>query len=198
MNALANETVGEYVNENFVTAYQKVGTFRFNPRNGQKQGGNVAAYFCAPDGRVLHCVAGPVDAGTFLREARWTVETARAAIKDSTGKDGKVPIDRLAVLGPADPDEASDAAVKLLDGAADVWNAGKALCAALGKGTDLRVQARCASRPGGAWFVPVDDGVDICNPANAPALGPRGKAKAKGKRRTSGPGAEPPPIADID
>ena len=29
---------------------------------GAKQGGNVATYFCAPDGRVLHVIAGPVDA----------------------------------------------------------------------------------------------------------------------------------------
>ena len=41
-----------------------------------KQGGNVATYFCAPDGRVLHAIAGPVDAGTMLREAKWVVETA--------------------------------------------------------------------------------------------------------------------------
>jgi hypothetical protein len=88
VGALNNPEVGKYVNEFFVSSYQKVATFKIV--NGQKQGGNVAAYFCAPDGRVLHCVAGPVDAQTFLREAKWTVETARAAIKDSTGKDGKV------------------------------------------------------------------------------------------------------------
>src|SRR5205823_6871028 len=57
--------------------------------NGNKQGGNVAAYFCAPDGRVLHCVAGPVDAQTFLREAKWVVETAKTCIKESAGKNGK-------------------------------------------------------------------------------------------------------------
>jgi len=57
--------------------------------NGQKQGGNVASYFCAPDGRVLHCVAGPVDAGTFLREAKWIVEKAKKAIDESKGDGGK-------------------------------------------------------------------------------------------------------------
>ena len=56
---------------------------------GQKQGGNVASYFCAPDGRVLHVVAGPVNAATMLREAKWVVETAKAAIKDSKGDGGK-------------------------------------------------------------------------------------------------------------
>ena len=88
MGALNNAEVGKYLNEYFVSSYQKVATFKIV--NGQKQGGNVAAYFCAPDGRVLHCVAGPVDAQTFLHEAKWTVETARACIKDSTGKDDKV------------------------------------------------------------------------------------------------------------
>lgn len=88
MGALNDREVGKFVNENCVSSYQKVATFKIV--NGQKQGGNVAAYFCAPDGRVLHCVAGPVDAATFLREARWVVETTRTVIKQSTGKDGKV------------------------------------------------------------------------------------------------------------
>ena len=51
MNALANPQVGKYLNEYFVSSFQKVGTFRIV--GGQKQGGNVASYFCAPDGRVL-------------------------------------------------------------------------------------------------------------------------------------------------
>ena len=87
MGALNNAAVGKYVNEYFVSSYQKVATFKIV--NGQKQGGNVAAYFCAPDGRVLHCVAGPVDAATFLREAKWTVETAKACIETSKGDGAK-------------------------------------------------------------------------------------------------------------
>jgi hypothetical protein len=89
VNALANPEVGKYFNEHFVSAFQKVGTFRIV--NGQKQGGNVAAYFCAPDGRVLHVVAGPVDAGTMLREAKWVVEYAEKAIAESkrTGRQFK-------------------------------------------------------------------------------------------------------------
>ncbi len=83
MNALADPKVGEYLNEYFVSAFQKVGTFRIVGK--QKQGGNVASYFCAPDGRVLHVVAGPVDAATLLREAKWVVETARRAIEQSKG-----------------------------------------------------------------------------------------------------------------
>lgn len=86
MNALANPEVGKYLNEYFVASFQKVATFRIV--GGQKQGGNVASYFCAPDGRVLHTVAGPVDAGTFLREAKWVVETTQAALKEAKGDGG--------------------------------------------------------------------------------------------------------------
>ena len=88
MNALANPEVGKYLNENFVSSFQKVATFRI-VNGGQKQGGNVAAYFCAPDGRVLHIVAGPVDAATLLREAKWVVETTRLAMKDANGDGAK-------------------------------------------------------------------------------------------------------------
>jgi hypothetical protein len=87
VGALANKEVGKYINENCVASFQKVATFKIV--NKTKQGGNVAAYFCAPDGRVLHVVAGPVNADTMLREAKWVVETARAAIKESKGNGGK-------------------------------------------------------------------------------------------------------------
>ncbi len=80
MNALANPEVGKYLNEHFVSSFQKVATFRIV--GNQKQGGNVASYFCAPDGRVLHVVAGPVNADTLLREAKWVVETTRKALKE--------------------------------------------------------------------------------------------------------------------
>lgn len=87
MNALANKEVGNYLNEYFVSSYQKVGTFKIV--GGQKQGGNVASYFCAPDGRVLHVVAGPVDAATLLREARWVVEATKKAVAESKGDGAK-------------------------------------------------------------------------------------------------------------
>jgi hypothetical protein len=77
VNALTDQQVGQYLNRHFVSAFQKVATFRIN--GGQKQGGNVAAYFCTPAGLVLHAVAGPVDAETFLREARWANETYHLA-----------------------------------------------------------------------------------------------------------------------
>src|SRR5262249_15247987 len=60
-----------------------VATFRLV--GDQKQGGNVASYFCAPDGRVLHVVAGPVDAATLLREAHWVVDTTKKAMEESKG-----------------------------------------------------------------------------------------------------------------
>lgn len=78
MGALANGGVGQYVNANFTSTYVKVGTFALV--NGQKQGGNVASYFCLPDGRVLHAIAGPVDANTFLTEATWIVDAHRKAL----------------------------------------------------------------------------------------------------------------------
>lgn len=90
MNALADPKVGEYVAKNFVSAFQRVGTFRIV---GQaKQGGNVACYFCAPDGRVLHAVAGPVGSAQFLREAQWTVDTVKKAIEEAKGDGGKFKI----------------------------------------------------------------------------------------------------------
>ena len=86
MGALAKPEVGEYLNEHFATAYQKVGTFKIV--NGHKQGGNVASYFCTPDGSVIHAVPGPVGAQKFLREARWAVETYQRAAERSAGDEG--------------------------------------------------------------------------------------------------------------
>jgi hypothetical protein len=81
VNALANPEVGKFVNKYFVSAFQRVGTFRIVGK--QKQGGNVAAYFCAPDGRVLHAVAGPVNAQQMLNEARWVIDTTTKALKEA-------------------------------------------------------------------------------------------------------------------
>ena len=87
MGALTSPEVGKFVNEHFVSSFQKVATFKIV--NGQKQGGNVAAYFCAPDGRVLHVIAGPVNAATFLAESKWVVETAKRCIEQCKGDGGK-------------------------------------------------------------------------------------------------------------
>jgi hypothetical protein len=83
VNALNTPEVGKYLNEYFVSSFQKVATFKIV--GNQKQGGNVASYFCAPDGRVLHVVAGPVDAATMLKEAKWVVETTEKAMKEAKG-----------------------------------------------------------------------------------------------------------------
>ena len=66
MGALNNPQVGKFINENCVASFQKVATFRIvGGVGGNKQGGNVASYFLAPDGRVLHVVPGPVNAATM-------------------------------------------------------------------------------------------------------------------------------------
>jgi len=83
VNALANAEVGDYLNKHFAASYQKVGTFQLV--RGQKQGGNVASYFCTPDGEILDAIAGPVDAATLLREARWVVETRKMAQLNARG-----------------------------------------------------------------------------------------------------------------
>jgi hypothetical protein len=87
VNALASPEVGKFINENFCSSFQKVATFKIVGK--AKQGGNVATYFCAPDGRVLHAIAGPVDSATFLREAQWAVETTKKAMKYADGDGGK-------------------------------------------------------------------------------------------------------------
>ena len=61
-----------------MSAYKKVGTFR---KDGDtKTGGNVATYFCLPDETVVHVIPGPVNAATFLREARWAVDVCESAV----------------------------------------------------------------------------------------------------------------------
>jgi hypothetical protein len=87
VNALANPEVGKYLNEYFVSSFQKVATFKIV--GNQKQGGNVASYFCAPDGRVLHVIPGPVNAPTLLREAQWVVESTKKAMAEAKGDGGK-------------------------------------------------------------------------------------------------------------
>ncbi|MBI3409554.1 MAG: hypothetical protein HY040_14535 [Planctomycetes bacterium] len=87
MNALANAEVGKYLEKHFVCSFQRVATFRIVGK--QKQGGNVATYFCAQDGRVLHVIPGPVDANTFLREAKWVVAAAEKGIETSKGDGAK-------------------------------------------------------------------------------------------------------------
>src|SRR5260370_2450403 len=83
MNALDNAEVGKYLNEFFGSSFQKVATFKIV--GNQKQGGKFDSYFCAPGGRVRHAIAGPVDAATMLREAKWVVENTEKAMKEAKG-----------------------------------------------------------------------------------------------------------------
>jgi hypothetical protein len=85
---LSDDAVGAYVNLHFFNSFQKVGTFTIV--NGQKQGGNVATYFCLADGTVLNAIAGPVTAKEFLQEARWVVETRKSAQTEMKGTAAKI------------------------------------------------------------------------------------------------------------
>ena len=59
-----------------MASYQQVGNFKVTNVQGrlQKNGGNVAAYFCTPEGRVLHATAGPVAADELLDADHWTLQ----------------------------------------------------------------------------------------------------------------------------
>jgi hypothetical protein len=61
-----------------VAAHQQVGSFEVVNHAGvlTKNGGNVASYFCTPDGRVIHAVTGPVPAEELLAAARWAVDVS--------------------------------------------------------------------------------------------------------------------------
>jgi hypothetical protein len=78
VGALTKKDVGEYLNKYFESSYQKISNFTVTA-GGQKQGGNVASYFCTSQGRVLHVVAGPVSGAKLLDEARWVEETWKIA-----------------------------------------------------------------------------------------------------------------------
>ncbi len=88
MGALAQKDVGDYLDKYYVSSYQKISSFVI-AAGGAKQGGNVASYFCTPDGRVLHVVVGPVTGAKLLEEARWVEETWKLGemldIKDFRG-----------------------------------------------------------------------------------------------------------------
>jgi hypothetical protein len=82
VNALSDPRVAQYINENFVATYLKVGTFQII--NGQKVGGNVASYFCLWDGSVVHAVPSKVEADQLLSEARWAVDVRKSALMFAT------------------------------------------------------------------------------------------------------------------
>ncbi len=81
-----------------MAAHQQVGEFEiinaglFNQWTGQptKVGGNVASYFCTPDGRVIHAVGGPASADELLREAKWAADLKRAIAGRSLKRQGQI------------------------------------------------------------------------------------------------------------
>lgn len=76
MGALSDERVAQYLREHFVAAHQQVGSFEVTNQGGvlKKNGGNVASYFCTPDGRVVNAIVGPVPADDLLAAAQWAVD----------------------------------------------------------------------------------------------------------------------------
>lgn len=82
--------MGEYINSHFVACHQRVAAFRIE--RGIKIGGNVASFLCAPDGRVIHGIAGAVGADTLLQELEWArnaalTASARAKAGGTTARD---------------------------------------------------------------------------------------------------------------
>jgi hypothetical protein len=77
-SALTNRDLGDYLNQSFVSAFQRIPVI-----GGPRTANAMVSYFCAPDGRVLHCVVGAVDAATLLREAKWVVDSAKKGIEES-------------------------------------------------------------------------------------------------------------------
>jgi hypothetical protein len=76
--ALSNAEVGSYLGDHFVSTIQRIPAF-----SGRARWHGMACYFCAPDGRVLHVVAGPVSAAVLLREAKWVVERVKKGVEEA-------------------------------------------------------------------------------------------------------------------
>ena len=81
-----NDTdVAERLNRDFVCAFKQVSTFSVRGRNlvhhdgrvekVQKNGGNIASYFCDPMGRVLHLAVGPVAPDRILLASKQAIKT---------------------------------------------------------------------------------------------------------------------------
>jgi hypothetical protein len=69
-----------------------MGDFEVVNVNGrlQKNGGNVASYFCTPEGRVIHAVGRPVQPEKLLQEARWALDTYERALQVSSDPQERV------------------------------------------------------------------------------------------------------------
>ncbi|MBI3465156.1 MAG: hypothetical protein HY000_19190 [Planctomycetes bacterium] len=84
--ALAKPEVGDFLSKHFVSVYDRVGTFTVSAgsdgKNPNKNGGNVAAFLCSPGGHVIHTVAGPRTAESFLAEVKWAVAVYSQILAD--------------------------------------------------------------------------------------------------------------------
>ncbi len=69
-----------------------MGSFEVVDEHGklQRNGGNVASYFCTPQGRVIDAVTGPVAGEELLDEAQWAVAAYSEAKAGGTA--GDVPV----------------------------------------------------------------------------------------------------------
>ncbi len=111
------------MNEHFVAGFAKVGTFtvvlqpasEYVCESRTKVGGNVAIYFCTPDGTVLAAAAGPEQPARVLAEARRAV--AIAARAEAIGGE-----DRAAALAQAAA-ESYGPALHVANGW-ETWNGG--------------------------------------------------------------------------
>jgi hypothetical protein len=75
-DCLLDPDVAAAIQREFVCSHMKVGPSRH--QNGRNTG-SVVAYFCLSNGKVLHAIAGPVQAEQFLRELDWLQETRKTA-----------------------------------------------------------------------------------------------------------------------
>jgi hypothetical protein len=86
--ALAKPEVGDFLTKNFVSVHDKVGTFQVSSssdgKTANRNGGNVAAFFCTPSGYVIHAAAGPRTGEAFLAEAKWAVAVYSQILSDRT------------------------------------------------------------------------------------------------------------------
>lgn len=64
-----------------------MGSFEVIDEHGklQRNGGNVASYFCTPQGRVIDAVTGPVPGEELLDEAQWAVAAFNEAKTGAVG-----------------------------------------------------------------------------------------------------------------
>jgi hypothetical protein len=69
------------------------------------------------------------------------------------------PIDRYEVLG-LEPWYTARKSVRKIGSVDEVWRQGRALCSKLGRGTDLRADAKCAKRTGWNWVMHGD--LNLC------------------------------------